>query len=425
MLSNKDVRMVMVGAAGSLSAGGFETLNLGEVGAFTPTGVRLNTAGAATADRLILAQKMYDGTIKVSDVIEKAEIMEASNIKGKASTESIDYIGFNGSGGDIDAIPNNNYFITVYLEEFFEATRDGRYNKHMRATTDETPNKLDIALQLINEGALNLGVFSKESEKYLRTDLVVDVASTDLGTGTGVAIKFTKGSPYVTGFTDVNDSTGGSALAVGKYIRVGTALTDPVFKIVEIDTVGNFLKLDRKYQGETQTFGHAALKQFEGTNVGQGTDVAVGVKITGLPMSFDPTRIGRSRYKKAIFTITGQNFGNTEFTGAQSASKGRNVWQVVAEHEYAQQKFEFGDNKYEVGEPNLFGNKMFVDINEPFYDCVSLRWRHRLTGSFREDMSYKELQIFIPGESNPVWFSTTNGLGPVLNAFCGVSATPQ
>lgn len=425
MLSINDVRLVMVGGAANLSSGDFDSLNTGEVGVFTPNGVRVVGATAAAQSKIVLALKMNDGTIKVSDVIEKAELMSISATAGKDDQESIDYIGFNGTSGDIDEIVDNNYFITVFLEEFFEADRDGRYNKHMRATTGATPDKHAIVQELAKDGIRNLGIKSKDSEKYLKSEIVSAAAGTVLGTGTATAatIKLTKGSPYVTGFDDVTDATGVGAVAltVGNFLKVGTTATSPLYKIVEVNATGDFLKLDSAYQGETTLLDDPALTQVSATAF---EAAAVGLKISSLPLTFDPSRLGRSRFKKSIFTITAANFGSTLITSAQSANKGVNTAEEVAEHEYAQQKFEFGDNKYEIGEPNLFSNKMSVNFTEDSYDSISIRWKHRLTGAFREDMSYKEIQIFSPESSEPLWLSTaTDGVRDVLEAFFGLGAT--
>lgn len=423
MLSINDVRLVMVGGAANLSSGDFDSLNTGEVGVFTPNGVRVLGATAAAQTKVVLALKMYDGTIKVSDVIEKSELISISATAGKDDQESIDYIGYNGTSGDIDEITNNNYFITVFLEEFFEADRDGRYNKHMRATTDETPDKHAIVQELAKDGIRNLGIKSKDSEKYLKSEIVSAAAGTALGTGTATAatIKLTKGSPYVTGFADVTDATGGVALAVGAFLKIGTTATSPLYKIIEVNATGDFLKLDSAYQGETALFNDTDLTQVAATAF---EAAAVGLKITSLPLTFDPSRLGRSRFKKSIFTITAANFGTTLITSAQSANKGVNTAEEVAEHEYAQQKFEFGDNKYEIGEPNLFSNKMSVNFTEDSYNSISIRWAHRLKGGFREDMSYKEIQIFSPESSEPLWLSTaTDGVRDVLEAFFGLGAT--
>lgn len=423
MLSVNDVRLVMVGKSAALSTGAMDELNKGEVGAFTPSGVRINGSNVAAQDKIVLALKMYDGTLKVSDVIEKAETMSVGVKGGQDDQESIDYIGYNGTSGDIEEINHNNYIITVYLEEYFEADRDGRYNKHMRATTGETADKHAVVQELAKDGIRNLGIKSKDSEKYLKSEVISAATHAALGTGTATSatIKFTKGSPYVTGFADVSDATGGTALAVGNFIKVGTTDTSPLYKIVEMDTTSDFIKLDSVYQGETDLFDDTDLKTVTATAFDAA---AVGLKISSLPLTFDINRIGRDRFKKVKFTITATNFGDTLSTSAQSATKGINTAEEVAEHEYAQQGFEFGDNKYQIGEPNLYANKLSVDFTEDCYDAISIRWRHRLQNAFREDMSYKEIQIFTPNSTEPVWLSTsTNGLRDLLESFFGLGAT--
>lgn len=410
MLNKKDVRQIMVGKKSTALSTG-DAINVGEVAAFTPSGTRLLGSNASAQDKIVLKCKLPNGEIQVSDVIEKAELQLLTAQSGYDDQDAIDYIGFNGTNGDIDAIADNDYFLTVYLQHYYESESDGRYNKHIRAHTGESPDKFDVANQLVRSANLNLGVFSKEPEKYLKAELVSEGANTAVD-ATVVAFVFIQGSRHVS----VTTTTG---LSAGDYLRVGTALTDPVYKMEAVDTVNNIVTLATPYLGASATVAHGSAKIVEDTAFDAGK---IGVKISGLPLTFDWNRLGRSRFRKAIYDYSAANFGNTPITRAQAAHKGRNPAELVAELEYFQQGFEFGDNKYQIGEPNLFRDRFSVDPTVAFYDSVNFKWRHRLVGGFRDDMSNKELQIFIPADLPAWWTDGTNGLRKVLVDFAGLGS---
>lgn len=411
MLNKTDVRQIMVGKTSTaLSTGKMDGLNVGEIGAFTPSGVRVKGNNVAAQDKIVLALKLRDKVFQISDVIEKAELQYVTAQGGKDDQESIDYIGFNGTDGDIQAIDNNDYFLTVFIEAFFESESDGRYNKHARASTGKSASKYDVARQLRQSLAWNVGLQSKEPEKYLTSELVSNAAIVAAPAGT-VAFDFVHNSKYVA-------TTLSTGIVVGDYIRAGITKADPVYEVVGI--ASNVFELAEPYQGPTESKAHTAVKlvtkaAFEGAEV--------GIKIKSLPLTFDPNRLGRSRFRKAIYNFSMANFGTTKITRAQAATKGRNAVETVAELQYFQQGFEFGDNHYQVGEPNLFRDIITVDFTEDAYDVVNIKWRHRLVGGFREDMSNKEIQLFYPKSAPPAWYSdATNGLKTILESFAGLTA---
>jgi hypothetical protein len=413
MLSIKDVRPIFVTAAAALSSGGFDSLNTGELGVFTPAGVRVTGTNVAAQDRIILAAKLADGSIQKSDVIDKGEILQASAIEGADDQEFITYVGFNGTTGDIEEINSNAYIISGFIQQLFESETDGRYNKHIRANSGTTADKHAIAQELAKDGIRNFGVKSKEPSPRLKAEVVTDADSAEL-TGTVTTLTATKGSNVL-----AIDGTITNSGLVGGFLRLGgTADTDPVYKVTGYSASATVI-LDTPWQGDSG----AVTAEF--TSLADFDAAAVGLKLTGLAFPFFLNRVGRIRFRKSIIDfVLNDTFGDTLVTEAQAATKGRNTWEEVAEHEWAMQAFEFGDNQYEVGEPHIFPKRQNVDNSKATYDAITIAFRHRLTGGFRDDMSNKELQIVYPSDAEPTWLSTaTNGVRDVLEAFTGVGTT--
>jgi len=422
-LGVRDVRLIMVGAGDALSTGGVNGLNTGEVGAFKVDGTRITAANDAGTERFFLAAKLADGTLQRSDVIDVAEITGIRATAGANDQESVDYLGFNGTSGDIAELNNNDYFLSVHLQEYYESHTDGRMIKHARAYTEDTGDKHAVAKELVKDAIRNMGIKSKESEPWLKAELVSAEAGDALGTSVDDVV-FTQGSPYFSA-DDIDDSTGGAALAVGNFLRIGTAVTDPIYEIVEIDAGSNIGKLANPYQGPSATIADTGLEQ---VTLADFDAAAVGVKLTSWPLSFDAARVGRSRFRKRTYTLAAANFGDTLITNSQSADKGVNAAETVAELEYFQQKFEFGDNKYEIGEPNLFATRSNVDLSEDSYESLTITFKHRKastgsSSSFNEDMSSKEIQLFTPSSADPTWLDDgSNGLRLVLEQIAGLGS---
>jgi hypothetical protein len=413
MLSADHVRQVMVGKTGvTLTTGDVNSLNIGEVGVFTPAGTRLLTAAAAAQKQIRLGCKLPDGSIQMSSLIDKSGVGQLNAVAGANDQEFITYYGFNGTSGDIEEINSNTYIITGYIEQYFESESDGRNNKHIRAVSGLVADKHTIVQELAKDGARNFGVKSREPEPRLKAEIV----SADDGaalTGTATEFTMTKGSNQIK--IDGTLTNGG----VDSFIRLGgTATTDPCYKVTAY-TANVSVTVETAWQSASVVIPVAEIEVI--TKI-EFAAAAVGLKLSGLPLSFDSARIGRSRFRKSIISFAAVNFGETLVTNAQSANKGTNASEEVAEQEYAQQKHEFGDNHYEVGEPNLFRSRFTVDLTEASYDAISIKFYHKTTGAFREDISNKELQVFYPSSAVPNYVSATNGLNDVLETFAGLTA---
>ena len=421
MFNTKDVDIVMISsspvALNAVAGSTPDTLNSGEIGLFTPEGVRILGANAAAQSKFKFALNDA-GNIIVSDIIDKATITQLVTKQGQVDQEAIDYIGYNGSTGDIEAIADNNYNATVYIEELFTATKDSKYTKSFRTSTGATPVKHDIVQELAKDAIRNLGIRARDPNPLFKAEVVSAGASSTVATGSGTFI-FTKGSKFFSA-TDIDNSTGGAALIPGTFIRTSNSLTAGIYKIVDVDATNNIGTLDIVYQDPSAIIANAVLRQ---VTAAAFAAAAVGLKLTGIPIPFNLARVGRQRFAKNIWNIGLREFGNTLYTQAQGANRGVNAMPSVAEKEYFTQGFEFGDNKYEVdnGSPVLFDNRRLVSGAFPYYNSITLRFEDRLLGAWKNDISPKELTIFSPS-TDPAFMSTaTNGLRAVLATMTGVA----
>tara|TARA_R110000751_G_scaffold237205_1_gene338281 strand:+ start:4731 stop:6035 length:1305 start_codon:yes stop_codon:yes gene_type:complete len=288
------------------------------------SGIVLNTTTVLTQDTVRLCQRSQD-EVFYSPMITAKNI---ASYKGSAFTtdlEQISYLGYNGVSGSIDAIASNDYLVRVIRQDtqaFLlnkEMLKFGAY-RSLASTSEEA-----IAKGLTESLIAN---FARQTEREIRFERVCNDAGAIIPTGTGTAA-VTAGSTLVTFSVAVDNATGATLLLVGEYLRFGTAVTDPLYKIVSIDVPTETLTLDIPYQGVSN--GAVANNTIERITAVLGAAADFGIKMTGLPLKF---KRGVFAFTKVRFAITLADFGATTMTDSQAASEGNGTWQRSEELEW-------------------------------------------------------------------------------------------
>jgi hypothetical protein len=118
-------------------------------------------------------------------------------------------------------------------------------------------------------------------------------------------------------------------MVVGDYLRFGTGVTDPMYKITAIDTTANTLTLDQPYQGVSALFNDTGLEKVAAATAATAD---FGLKLTGLPGDFV---VGLYEYRKISFNVLlNDTFGGTLNTTSTVASKGKGTYNEIAELEW-------------------------------------------------------------------------------------------
>lgn len=399
--------------------------NTGELGIFTPEGIRL-VQGSGSTGALNAANKQFiiaqsrgasgEPKLLVSDVIDKSKIVSATVKNYTAATEQVDYIGYNGSTGSIEVNANELYFIEILLEEFITSEHDGRYIKHGQYNSNSTSTQETIAFELTKSLINN---FSREPKPLIRFERVNNAAATNtdlaaLGTPTG-DLSVVYGSQYIT----VASST--ASLTVGDYVRFSAsateALTDSAYEITEI-TSATVFKIDVPYQGTTNSaYDDAFVHLIPSASVGAN----FGLKLTGIAQ---PWSLERKFYKKVRWTtnlVNDDSFGATAVTKSVGATEGSGEYRQVAELE---RFFQRNDNdNYRIGEPNLFSPRNDADsaVLGSGYDLIQIVYNQVENVGFVDNVSPKVLTLCIPhaglsSATSPIYSiaSTANDITDVL-----------
>lgn len=261
------------------------------------------------------------GVLLHSDYVSQGTVRSYNLGLQAAEVQQVDYVGFNGTSGSIDEIANNIYTVRLYVQgstiaDFMQQKiKEGFYK-----TGSTSPDQSVIAEALQKSLIKN---WSREPEQEILFEVVNSAASESLPDAIGT-LNVVEGSKYFT-VADIDDATTDAALAVGDLLRIGTAVTDPVYRVASINATTNTGSFEVEYQGAT-----ASYTQDTGYGVVRVANIAdAGLKLTGVDRAFKA-----GFFKSAVVRWkTTIDFGDTatatvsEVTGA---SEGQGTYQQMA-----------------------------------------------------------------------------------------------
>ena len=264
-------------------------------------------------------------------VLNLNDIIAYTGTAGVAAREQVDYIGFNGTSGDIQVSANNFYLIKLehVPNQFAYGKRPANYKygtyQSPAGLTQNAAGQLNVANGLVNSLVTNFRP-NRNTDWRVKSELVNSGAGAAI-TGAPTSFSFTRYSKVVTYV-----GTDPSNVVAGDYLRVnGTTPGDPVYKVASITPATNTIILDTVYQGDTATILNAAMEVVTVANLGADW----GIKITGIKQKYDVNRW--RQYDKVRFNtfLEGFPFVNALTTVTSTAAlDGVAVYEQVANDEY-------------------------------------------------------------------------------------------
>lgn len=337
MQTTRNVNFLLIGGTATKTTANYPSaMNAGEIGIFTPEGIRVTEATAATISEFIVALQGSDGVEYVSPVYKKADIASAKRLVYTAATAQVDSIGSNGTTGSIDAINNNLYKINIQVQELLRSNTDGRKVKFGVYESDSSATQAEIAIGL---GGSLVDNFDREAEKFITFKVVTDHAL-DTNDTMDETVTVTNGSDRISIATDYDYNTG-TDLVVGDFIRIANtdttvAVTDDVYRIEVINSTSD-IKLDRPYQGTSGTRTHGN-NSTQAITIAEGAAANWGITMTGATLGFVA---GKENYEVVRWDTQLVDFGTTtQNFKSSTASKGSGTVNQVAEMEWFAQGFE-------------------------------------------------------------------------------------
>ncbi len=422
MYTQKNVNYLMIGGQTtglSARATSIGSLLTGEIGIFTPEGVQVTEATAITSAsaEFVIAAKLADGTIQVSPKYKKADIVKATRKVYTAGTVQTDYIGYNGTSGSIDVINSNLYKINIQVQELLRSNSDGRKVKFGVYTSTASATQAEIGAGLLKSLINN---FDREFEKFIKFSMLADHAGASVGAAADTVVG-NEGSTKVV-ITDTGANATVIALAVGDYFRAGTAVTDPVYKIVgsTVGTGGGTLTLDVPLQAAVNLVGNTA----EYITAAQMATANCGIKMLGQTLSF---KAGKFNDEVAMWETQLVGFEDTTETFKSTAAT-RGTGTV---NQLKQQEWFFQSNEGEsFVEPfsTTFAKRTNTDsaVAGGGYDLISLQFETKNVVAFEQPVSPQSIVLAIPatpGANSYAIAGVTDDITDVLECLAFGSAT--
>ena len=330
MLVGKDLDMLAnTGTRADLAVG---QIGVFKVGSKTATGANALSAG----DRFTIVTKNAAGVLVETPVIEYSNIKSKAAVDYAAPTQRSRVVGYNGTSGSITLKNSDSYVMHTFYQDNSKTYGRGTLVKFAAYQSDASATQAEVAAGIVNN-------FNKNSQREVPKLMKAEVLLSDAGVATsGGVLSVTNGSKYV----KIVESAGaaadagkynadGASVAVGDFLRIGTAVTDPCYKVVAISGVGTaaaILTLDTPYQGTTNASVAAAGAEI--IAAASAASANAGIKITALPLTerFQP---GVVRYDVLDFTIQlNDTFEGTVQTSLTSPFIGSGTYWEVAQNEW-------------------------------------------------------------------------------------------
>ena len=388
--------MLYVGGQATKTTGNPSTLNSGEIGIFTPSGVRLTEATAATAEEFVIYLKPSNSptfSMMLSPILKKDSIKKISRRAYVAETEQLDFIGFNGSSGSIQAINNNDYYLTLDFYEGRTSNHGGFYIRQAEYTSDNSATQAEIAYNIASS---LVGEFINAGERTVTINRLVNSA--------GTATVETYLPKYKSKYVAVSTTP---TVAVGDYIRFGAAVTDFAYIVTAVDTTNNIVTLDIPYQGASATVGAV---------VDTGSVAADwGIRIQGVQLGF---KKGYLHNRKVSWRIQKEGWGTTTFTESTKASFGNGTERQMKELEYFTVT---DDGDYHMPQNIVYDERALVSGN---YDLIVLTYEELWKGFIATDPIKYDIYLAIPETApNYAVTGTADDITDVLEVLAFGSAT--
>lgn len=290
--------------------------------------VRDTAAGAALSNTEILRFVTRVGTNLIySPAFKTGDIESIKMTSYYAATQQVTYLGYAGTGtGNIEAIDNNEYIVRVLVENSI-LSRNKQMYKFGAYKSGNAATSAEVAIGLAGNLAFN---FKREPTETIKFDAVCNAAGTEL-LGADDTVLGYKGETKIV-IAEVGGATVAYALAAGDYIRIGTAVTDPVYKVISGSLTaadGGTIYVDRPL---TAAVSGTATGIVEYITAAEGAAAIWGIKCTGIAATeFKPGVFDGSLVR---FKLEPSNCGSTTVTYSTAAAPGSGTYVQVAELEW-------------------------------------------------------------------------------------------
>jgi len=248
-----------------------------------------------------------------------------------AAAPQITVIGYNGTTGSLpNPTSDANFWIKVRKNDNDAANRSQPASLFSGpVTATGSGGQGPLAEALVKNGNKNME--DEPANNYLQYGLLCDEAGTSLTATTG-NLSIAIGSKILTASVAIDGE-----MAVGDFIRLSedastaAATTDPVYKIISMDTTAETAVLDRPYDGDVAYSATAPGTVADFVTAAAFASAECGVRLKGKVAPFDVDAFRNYYTNRFTATFSDTSTLNSHITGAND---GNGVWQQVAMDEY-------------------------------------------------------------------------------------------
>jgi hypothetical protein len=216
--------------------------------------------------------------------------------------QQVTYLGYDAvaNAGSVEVLNNNAYAMTITFQEITVPGLQGSYVPvSVWYQSDATATQAKVVNGLYNNLVRQLANFNLPV-------ILAERVSSDVGTGTGQNATVSQGSKTVT-------MAGTTSIVAGDYLRIGTAVTSPVYKVVSETNTGTNLVLDQPWQGADGS--GLASEYITAAQLAAGD---MGIKLTGIeqPFVLDSRPVDKVQFNVGISNSQGAASSTTVSTTA-------------------------------------------------------------------------------------------------------------
>jgi hypothetical protein len=310
-----------------------------EAGAIVVTDLGLQRLSAAeytalaNGDQFLVVQgKGVGQPLMKSPVLTKGKI-KLTAARFKAAVQQVTTIGYNGTTGALPVANSTDFWIKIRKRDNDAANRSQPMSLFAGPVrTDLTGTQAELATLLVTSGARNFK--DEPANGYLKFEMICDNAGAASTAASGT-ITFTNGSRVITtsGVTPATD------YPIGSFIRIGTTVTSPVYKVAAVSNALQTITLTSAYTGTTGTL---TVTNHQFITAVLAAAANFGITITGKAAPFNVNTFRDYYANRFTATFSDSSTLNTPTMGARN---GNGVWQQVAMDEYMNYGFEGQNNQ--------------------------------------------------------------------------------
>jgi hypothetical protein len=378
-------------------------------------------AALANGDQFMVVQGKGTGNpLMKSPVLTKGST-KFTIAKHKAAVQQVTTIGYNGTTGSLPTASNTDFWIKVRKRDNDAANRSQPMSLFAGPVrTDATGNQAELACLLALSGNQNFK--NEPANGYLKFDLLCSNAGTE-ALGAADTIVATEGSRKI-----VITESGGVLpylFAVGDFIRLGTATTDPVYKITATTVTvadGGTLTVDRPV---TASFAPTAgTGTTEYITASDAASANFGIVLTGKAAPFNVNSFRDYYANRFTATFSDATVLVTATTGARN---GNGVWQQVAMDEYMSYGFE-GQNDM-LGVPPALRDQVVkipgvgsVTASTAKYSALDIAWTENINGLVTTAGAQGNVLVYLNLDSSGDLDTSTANNGETFVVALGLTA---